>query len=122
MKLTEKDEGLCYQVVAPRDHWLMPAERAMGTFKNHFIAILNGTNPNFVKLTWYHILEQAIITLDMLQPFKLNPMISVYMQVHGVFDFNSTPLALAGCKIIIHNWTHEHPAWAKHGSRGFDIG
>ena len=109
MKLIEEDEGLNYQMAAPGDHWLMPAEQAIRTFKNHFITIYSGTDPGFPEQAWHHILEQAVTTLNILRPYKLNPMISAYMQVHGVFGFNCTPLAPARCKIIIHNWTNERP-------------
>ena len=44
------------------------------------------------------------------------------MQLHGIFDYNKTLIAPAGCKIIIYDWTNERPAWADHGSRGFYIG
>ena len=49
MKLIEGDKGLDYQVVAPGDHCLMPAERAIGTFKDNFIAIFSGTDSSFPK-------------------------------------------------------------------------
>ena len=97
----------------------MPAERAIQTFKNHFIAVRSGTDSAFPARAWNHILEHVVVTLNMLQPSKLNPKISAYMQLHGIFDFNKTPIAPAGCKIIIHDRTNERPAWADHGFRGF---
>ena len=73
VKLTKEDKGLDYQVAAPGDHCLMPAEQAIGMFKNHFIAILSGTDLSFWKQAWYHILEQAVITLNTIRPSQLNP-------------------------------------------------
>ena len=39
---TIKDKKLQYQLASPHDHQLNPAERAIQTFKNHFIANLQG--------------------------------------------------------------------------------
>lgn len=58
----------------------------------------------------------------MLQPSCINLLILAYTQVHDIFDFNRTPLALAGCKIIIHDRTKECPTWANHGSQWFYVG
>ena len=58
----------------------------------------------------------------MLRPSRLNPKISTYMQLHGIFDFNKTPIVPAGCKIIIYDRTNERPVWANHGSGGFNVG
>ena len=121
VKLIE-DNNLDYQLATPGDHRLMPAERAIQTFKNHFIAVRSGMDPAFPERAWHHILEHVVVTLNMLRPSKLNPKISAYMQLHGIFDFNKTPIAPAGCKIIIHDRTNERPAWANHGSRGFYVG
>ena len=39
--------NLPFQLVSPGDHRANPAERAIQTFKNHFIAMLSGTDPDF---------------------------------------------------------------------------
>ena len=100
----------------------MPAERAIQTFKDHFIAVHSGTDSAFPERAWRHLLAHVVVTLNMLRPSKLNPKILAYMQLYGIFDFNKTPIAPAGCKIIIHDRTNERPAWANHGSRGFYVG
>ena len=60
--------------------------------------------------------------MNMLRPSRINPLISAYTQVHGIFDFNKTPLAPAGCKVIIRDRTNERPSWANHGTRGYYVG
>ena len=42
-----KKQGLDYQLASPGDHRVVDAERAIGIFKNHFIAIRSGTHPDF---------------------------------------------------------------------------
>ena len=44
-----KDQNLNYQLVAPGDYRLLSAERAMQTFKSHFIAVCSGMDSNFPK-------------------------------------------------------------------------
>ena len=83
----------------------MPVELVIQTFKNHFIAVCSGMDPNILKQAWNHELEHIVVTLNMLHQSKLNSKISASMQLHGNFDFNKTLLAPAGCKIIIHNRT-----------------
>jgi hypothetical protein len=42
----------------------------------------------------------------MLRPSRRHPQISAYAILEGMFDFNKTPLAPPGTKIV----THEKPA------------
>ena len=105
-----EQHNLNYQLAAPGDHKLMSAKRSIQTFKNHFIAVRSSMDPNFLKQVWHHVLEHIVVTLNMLRPSRLNQKISVYLQLHGNFDFNKTPLAPAGCKIIIQDRTDEQPS------------
>ena len=61
-----KDQNLDYQLVAPSDHRLLSAERAIQTFKNHLICVCSGMHPHFPKRAWHHALYQIVITLNML--------------------------------------------------------
>ena len=42
-----KKQGLDYQLASPGNYWVVDAERAIGVFTNHFIAIRFGTDPAF---------------------------------------------------------------------------
>ena len=46
---TIEKNRLAYQLVSPGDHRLNEAERAIQTFKAHFIAIRSGADPDFPK-------------------------------------------------------------------------
>ena len=61
-------QGLDYQLASPGDHLIVDAEKAIGIFKNHFIAIRSGTDPNFPQKGWSHLIRHAVITLNMLRP------------------------------------------------------
>ena len=117
-----KRQGLDYQLASPRDHRVVDAEQAIGIFKNHFISIRSGTDPAFPQKGWSHLIRHVIITLHMLHPSRINPLISAYTQVHNIFDFNCTPLTPTGCKVIIYDRTDECPSWADHGTREFYVG
>jgi hypothetical protein len=121
IKEIERKE-LDYQIASPGDHRLNHAERAIQTFKNHFIAILYGTDSNFPAKQWDRLIKQAVMTLNMCRPSRINPKLSAYQQVWGNFDFNKTPLAPPGCKVVVHERPMERGAWACHGVVGYYIG
>ena len=100
----------------------MDTESAIGIFKNHFIAIRSGTDQSFPRKGWSHLIQQAVITLNVLQPSGINPLISAYTQVHRIFDFNCTTFAPAGCKVIIHDSIDKQLLYTYHVSWGFYIG
>ena len=112
-------DNLDYQLAAPGDHQLNPAERAIQSFKNHFITILAGADEKYPLNKWDLLLEHAETTLNISRPSKFNPKINAYSIIHGTFDFNTTPLAPAGCRTIVHDQTTDRASWAQHGSRGF---
>jgi hypothetical protein len=115
-------KGLDYQIASPGDHRLNHAERAIQTFKNHFIAILYGTDSSFPAKQLDRLIKQAVMTLNMCRPSRINPKLLAYQQVWGNFDFNKTPLAPPGCKVVVHDRPMERGAWACHGVVGYYIG
>ena len=115
-------ENVEYQLVPPHIHRHKSAERAIRTFKNHFIAGLATTDPNFPLSNWYQLLPQAELTLNLLRPSQLNPKLSAYAQLEGIFDFNRTPLAPPGTHVIIHEKPTQRQTWAPHGIDGRYVG
>ena len=115
-------ENVEYQLVPPHIHRHNSAERAIQTFKNHFIAGLASTDPNFPLSNWCRLLPQAELTLNLLRPSRLNPKLSAYAQLEGAFDFNRTPLAPPGTRVIVHEKPTQWRTWAPHGIDGWYIG
>ena len=115
-------ENVEYQLVPPHIHRRNSAERAIQTFKNHFIAGLASTDPNFPLSNWCRLLPQAELTLNLLRPSRLNPKLSAYAQLEGAFDFNRTPLAPPGTRVIVHEKPTQRRTWAPHGIDGWYIG
>jgi hypothetical protein len=87
------DENVDYQLVPPGVHRRNAAERALRTFKNHFIAGLCSVDKDFPLHLWDRLLPQAIATLNMMRGSRLNPKLSAWAQIHGHFDYNRTPIA-----------------------------
>jgi hypothetical protein len=95
-------QGIDYQLASPHIHWRNNAERAIQNFKNHFIAGICSVDPNFKLKLWDKILPQATIKLNLLSKSRINPRMSAYAQLNGHFDFNRTPLAPPGTRVIAH--------------------
>ena len=111
-----------YQLTPPHIHQTNAAERAIRTFKNHFISGLCSVDKNFPLHIWCHLLDQAELTLNMLRMSRINPNLSAHEQLHGIHDFNTTPLAPPGTKCIAHEKASQRGTWAPHGQHGWYVG
>jgi hypothetical protein len=98
-------------------------ERAICTFKDHFLAILAGVDSAFPLYLWDLLLSQAELTLNLLHQAMLNARISVWEFFQGSFDFNKTPLGpIVGCRILIHAKMATRQSWDFCIKPGFYIG
>ena len=97
-------------------------ERAVRTFKNHFIDDLCTVDPLLPFYSWDRLLPQVTITLNMLQRSRLKPGILAYEQVDDIQNFERTPLAQLGCKLQIHEKTHKLLTYAPHSVDGWYLG
>ena len=98
------------------------AERAICTFKNHFIRCLCSVDKNFPLHLWCRLLDQAELTLNMLCTSRINPNLSAHEQLHSIHDFNATPLAPLGTRCIAHEKSSQCGKWAPHGQHGWYMG
>jgi hypothetical protein len=89
-------------LVEPHNHRVNAAERAIQTFKAHFISTLATTDSDFPLQLWDRLTPQVVSTLNMLRPSRIDPTISAYEAVHGPYDWNCFPLAPPGCKAVIY--------------------
>ena len=105
-------KGLKYQLASPHDHRMNPAERAVQTWKNHFISNLHS---EFTAYKWCEIMHQCEMTLNMLRRSRINPKMSAYTQLFGSFNYNRTPLAPLGTKAFVHERRGQRRSHADHG-------
>jgi hypothetical protein len=122
LKLFLHSKDIQFQLVPPNVHRQNAAERAIQTFKNHFVAMLCSTDKNFPMHLWDRLIPHAVITLSLLRQSRLNPQLSAHAQLNGLFDYNATPLAPPGTRVIIHEKPDKRGSWAPHGQNGWYVG
>ena len=72
---------MSYQLVPPENHRRKMSERAIQTWKRHFIGVLAGTEATFPLHLWCQIITQAKRQFLLLSQTNLNPNISAYAYV-----------------------------------------
>ena len=81
-----------YQLVPPNVHPRNIAERAIRTFKAHFLSVLDGVDPTFPKFMCDNLLVQTDLTLNLLIQATLKPSMLAWEYFNGAFDYTATPL------------------------------
>ena len=110
------------QFVAPNAHRRNIAERAIRTFKAHFIAGLSSAHASFPLSLWDRLIPQAVMTLNMMRQSNINAKLSAYEQIYGTYDYNATPLAPPGTQSIVHLKNNQRGTWAPKGIHAWYIG
>jgi hypothetical protein len=113
---------IAYQLVSPHCHRRNAAERAIRTFKEHFVTGISSVEPDFPLNLWDRLLPQAEITFNLLRTSRLHPQLSAVAHFHGLMDYNKTAFAPPGCKIIAHENPGKRHTWAHHGQHGYSLG
>ena len=122
LKQVMRNAGVAFQFVLPHLHRTNAAKRAIATYKDHLIAVLRSCNPSFPMHLWYRFIPQSTLTLNLLRQSRINPHLSAEAQLNGAFDFNRTPLAPPGTKVLVFEAPGFCPTWAPHGVTGWYIG
>ena len=117
-----RQSGLTFQLVPPHNHRRNYAEKAIGSFKDHFIAGLCSMDPDFPLYLWCRLLPHAELTLNLLRPSRTSPHISAYEDINGPFDYNATPLLPPGIKITIHEKPNQRKSWGPRSVDGWYLG
>jgi hypothetical protein len=110
-----------WQVTPAGIHQRDAAECGIRTFKNHLQAGLASTNEDFPLHLWCRLVHQAQLTLNLLRNSRINPRLSAGAQLNGQFDYNQTPIAPPGIRVVIHEKSTKRGTWAPHGALGFYI-
>ena len=121
-RLLCKTLHITIELAPPGMHRTNAAERAIRTWKNHFISVLCTTNKDFPLNLWDELIEQGEITLNLMRSCRSDPTISAYEALRGIFDINKTPMAPAGTRVVIHVKPLARASWDTHGVDGFYIG
>ena len=86
------------------------------------LAGLATCDPDFPMREWDRLIEQAELTLNLLRNARANPTLSSWAYLFGNHDFNKSPLAPPGTKVILHAKPDQRKSWAYHGEQGYYIG
>ncbi|KAL7483339.1 hypothetical protein ACHAW6_008991, partial [Cyclotella cf. meneghiniana] len=110
----------CRVELMPADqHRRNAAERAIQTFKGHFISVLTGVSDNFPIHQWDELLPQTVLTLNLLRQSNVAPNISAYAHHHGSFNYNWMPPAPMGCAGQFHIKPSRRKTFGEHSSDGW---
>ena len=71
---------------------------------------------------WDRLIPQSVITLNMLRASRRDPTISAYTALNGPFNYDATPLAPPGCKVIAFEAPQHRQSFAPHGIPAWYIG
>ena len=96
------------------------AERAIRSFKNHFIAANSDVDSGAPKDLWSDFLPQIEETLNLLRRGRLGK--SAWEDLFGTRDFNAVPLAPIGIKVVAHVPPDNLDSWAQNGLVGYYVG
>ena len=61
-----REKGITPELVPPHNHRRNAAERAIRTYKNHLVAGINTTHPQFPDHLWEDLILQSVITINLL--------------------------------------------------------
>ena len=122
IEFLETDEKITVQSAPVICHQRNAAERAIRTFKNHFIAGLCTAHKKFPLNKWDSLLPQAFITLNLLHTSRLKPKLSAHALLNGPYNFNATLMAPPGSKILVHKKPALRGTWAAHAVNAWYLG
>ena len=121
-KMTEK-WGVEFQLVLPDMLWRNAAERAIRSFKAHFLAILAGVASYLLRNLWDLLLPQTEMTLNMLRQAAPDPAISSWDFFSGKkINYSAMPLGPLGINVIVHTKLRRRQSWDFRGKDGWTIG
>jgi hypothetical protein len=111
-----------FQLVPPDMHQRNKAKWMIWHVKNHLLSILPGINATFPLYLWDLLLPQAKLTVNLLRQATINLKISTWEYFNGLFDFNKTPLAPVGCRVLIPAKPAKCRSWDYRAKQGYYVG
>jgi hypothetical protein len=109
-------------LIPPHNHRVNAAKHAIATFKEHFISALATVDKDCPLQLWDNFLLQVELTLNLIQFSRRDPTKSANEEVNGKFDYNKTPLAPLGNKVLVYDDPTFQASWAPHGTDAYYVG
>jgi hypothetical protein len=98
------------------------AEKAIQTFKDHFVGVLSGCAPTFPLHLWCQLLPQVEQQLLLLQQSQLHPNLSTYVHVYGHHNYNKHLFVPIGMEALVYYKPHKHQTFTEHCKKAFVLG
>ena len=119
-----KKKGIQVQLVPPDDHSANNAERSIQTFKKALVAALATAHPDFPLEALPHLAPHIEDIINLLRPSRIDPKISAWEQLHGLYDLVRWPLVPVGAMGIVYepSTTRALGTFGPHGVVGFYVG
>ena len=89
-----EEENTKLQLVEHHNYRINAAERAIQTFKIHFIYILFTTDTNLLLQLWDALIIQGQYSLNMICNSQKNPHLSAYHAIEAAHDFQKNPMGI----------------------------
>ncbi len=122
IKAPIKENSMDHKLIPPGQHRHNQADRAIQTFKAHFISILAGIDDEFPLSLWCHLLKPTELTLNLLCQSRVAPKILAFAHVHGTHNYMQKPFAPIGCAVQTHVKLDNRLAWDTRSEPGFNLG
>eukprot|EP00804_Cyclotella_cryptica_P004233 CCRYP_014564-RA/>CCRYP_014564-RA protein AED:0.42 eAED:0.42 QI:0/0/0/1/0/0/3/0/425 len=121
-KMVITNSGMSYQLVPPDDQRRNIAGKAIHTWKDHFIAIISGTDSKFPLHLWCQLLPQMEHQLSLLRQSNAYPHMSSHTHLYGHHDYNAHPFVPLGMEALVHDKPHCRKTFVQHCTKGYVIG
>ena len=109
------------ELVPAGNHRYNRAEKGVDIFKNRFIATRAALDPQFpFDDEWQRLVPRIEVALNISIPCATDPKISAWHGINGIrYDWSRFPLALPGCKVLVHDSRDKRKSWDDHGTIGW---
>ena len=114
--------GMTYQLVPPDNHQRNAAEKAIQTWKDHFVAVLSGTADDFQLHLWCQLLPQMERQLCLLRQTNTNPKVCTHTYLYGPHNYNAEPYVPLGMQALVYDKPNRRKSFAPHCSKGWVLG
>ncbi len=107
------------QLIPPHNRRVKAAERAIATFKEHFVAALAIVDMLCLLQLWDTFLPQVKLMLNLLRFAHWDLNVSANQELYGALNFDKMPLAPLGTKALVYDDPTTQASWAPHAANGF---
>ena len=78
--------------------------------------------PEFPLHLWYMMPSHSDLNLKLLSYSSVNPQLSAYAHLNGVYDYNAHPITPPGFNVVVYEGPGQIGTWQDHGVDGWYIG